>query len=569
MYNTFRTDVSDAKRGGEFTMKKILSLVLALAMLLSCSAFAESAETAPALQKDLVVLFTSDVHCGIEQGFTYVGLKGLKDQIAKNSYVLLVDDGDSIQGDAIGAITSGEALINLMNAVPYDIATMGNHEFDYGMDRFMELKDKASFPYISANFTYKDEPVFAPYLIKEFDGVKFAFVGISTPKTITSSTPTYFQDENGEYVYGFCEDATGEKMYAAVQKAVDDARAEGANYVIAMAHLGIEAECAPWMSTDVIANTNGINVMLDGHSHSVLESEAVKNKDGEDVLLSACGTKLANIGYAKFATDGTISTGLYKWTFDETPTELFGLTNDMSIALAGETKALNEMLATVVASTQVDLIINDPETGARVIRNAETNLGDLVADAYRNQTGADVALVNGGGIRAQIPAGDITLGQLMQCHPFGNALCMVKANGQQILDALEWTTRNVPGENGGFLHVSGLTYELHTYIESTCKQTDKGMFDGVEGEYRVKNVMINGEPLDPEKEYTVASHNYLLKSGGDGTCTFMGDELLLDEIKLDYETVIDYILETMGGTVGEEYADIWGQGRMTVVTEKP
>lgn len=550
-------------------MKKILSLVLVLAMLLSCTAFAESTEAAPALQKDLVVLFTSDVHCGVEQGFTYVGVKAVKDAMAKKGYVLLVDDGDSIQGDAIGAITSGEALINLMNAVPYDIATVGNHEFDYGMDRFYELKEKAQFPYISANFTYKDEPALDPYVIKEFDGVKFAFVGISTPKTITSSTPTYFQDENGEYVYGFCEDDTGAKLYAAVQKAVDDARAEGANYVIAMAHLGIEDTCSPWMSTDVIANTTGIDVFLDGHSHSILEGEAVKNKDGADVLLTACGTKLESIGYARFATDGTITSGLYKWSFDETPVELLDLTNDMSVALENETKALNEKLATVVASTQVDLIINDPETGARVIRSAETNLGNLVADAYRDQTGADVGLVNGGGIRAQIPAGEITLGQLMQCHPFGNALCMVKANGQQILDALEWTNRAVPGETGGFLHVSGLTYELHTYIEPTCKQTDKGMFDGVEGEYRVKNVMINGEPLDLEKEYTVASHNYLLKSGGDGSCMFIGDELLLDEIKLDYETVIDYILNTLGGSVGEEYAEIWGQGRMTVVTEKP
>ena len=546
-------------------MKKVLGIILALAMLLSCAAMTASAEGA--LQKDLVILITSDVHCGIDMNFGYVGLKGIKDQLSQSNYVLLVDNGDSIQGEAVGAITKGEANVDLMNTIGYDIATMGNHEFDYGVNTFLSLAEKANFPYISANFTYMDELVFKPYEIKEFDGVKIAFVGVSTPNTFTTSTPAYFMDENGNYIYGFCEDSTGEKLYAAVQSAVDSARAEGADYVIVMAHLGIEAEASPWMSTELIANTNGIDVLLDGHSHSIIEQAEVLNKDGEKVLHSACGTKLQTIGYCKIAQDGTVSTGLYKWNFDESAADLFGLENEMTAAINSATAAFSDKLNEVVARTQVDLIINDPETGARVIRNNETNLGDLVSDAYRNQTGADIALVNGGGIRANIYAGDITLNNIMSCHPFGNTLCMVKANGQQILDALEWTTRAVPGENGGYLHVSGLTYELHTYIESSATNDDKGMFTGVTGEYRVKNVMINGEPLDLNKEYTVASHNYLFKLGGDGTCMFENCEVLLDEIKLDYQTVIDYIVDTLGGVVGEEYADIWGQGRVTVISE--
>ena len=549
-------------------MKKLLALVLALAMLLGMTAMAEEA-AAPALTKDLVILFTSDVHCGIDQGFTYEGLYAMKQQLALKNHVALVDDGDSIQGDAIGAITKGEVDIKLMNALGYDAATLGNHEFDYGMDRLKELTAMAEFPYVSANFTYQDEPVFAPYIIKEYDGVKVAFVGVSTPKTFTSSTPTYFQDENGNYVYGFCEDETGEKLYAAVQKAVDDARAEGAQYVVVLSHLGIEDTCSPWMSSELIANTNGINVLLDGHSHSILEQEEVLNKDGEAVLQAACGTKLEAIGYCKIAVDGTISTGLYKWNFDVSADELFGLDNEYSAIEAEVTGMVNEKLAQVVAHTDVNLIIKDPATGERVIRNLETNLGDLVADAYRTATGADVALVNGGGIRATIEAGDITMGKIQECHPFGNALCMAEANGQQILDALEWTSRAVPGENGGFLQVSGLTYEIHSYIPSSCTNDDKGNFTGVTGEYRVKNVMINGEPLDPEKTYTVASHNYLLKSGGDGTCTFVNDPILLDEIKLDYETVIDYIVDTLGGTVGEQYDDPWGEGRIVIVSEAP
>ena len=508
-------------------------------------------------KKDTYVLFTSDAHCGIEDGFGYEGLALVKAQLALENNVLLVDNGDAIQGAPVGTMTKGAAIIDLMNAAGYDVATMGNHEFDYGMDNFLALAEKANFPYVSANFTYQGELVFAPYVIKDVDGVKIAFVGVTTPKTFTSSTPVYFQDENGNYIYGFCEDDTGAALYAAVQNAADAAKAEGADYVVVMAHLGIEEGCSPWTSSELIVNTNGIDVLLDGHSHSVIEAEIVKNKDGKDVLMAACGTKLAQIGYLKIAADGKLSTGLY--TYD----------GSMATALEDATAALNAKLNEVVAKTAVDLIIADPETGVRVIRNTETNLGHLVADAYRDQTGAEIAMVNGGGIRATIPAGDITLNQIMSCHPFGNTLCMKEASGQHILDALEWATRNVPGESGGFLHVSGLTYEIHSYLPSTCTNDDKGNFTGVTGEYRVKNVKVNGEPLDLEKIYTVASHNYMLKNGGDGTNMFVNDPLLLDEIKLDYQVVIDYIVDTLGGVVGEEYAEIYPVERIVIIAEAP
>ena len=506
-------------------------------------------------QKDIVVLFTSDVHCGLEKGWGYEGLAAIKAILAQENHVVLVDNGDSIQGEAVGSMTKGAAILALMNEVGYDVATMGNHEFDYGMETFLALAEKAEFPYISANFTYQDELVFAPYVIKEMGEKKVAFVGVTTPKTFTSSTPTYFQDENGNYVYGFHEDDTGEKLYAAVQKAADDARKEGADCVIVMSHLGIEEECRPWTSSDLILNTTGIDVLLDGHSHSVMENETVKNKDGKAVLMAACGTKLANVGYLKITPDGKMTTGLYEYS------------DAMATAVANATADLKAKLEEVVARTAVDLIALDPETGAKIIRNTETNLGHLVADAYRDQTGADIAMVNGGGIRANIPAGDVTLGQLVDCHPFGNSLCMKETTGQQILDALEWGARTVPGMAGGFQHVSGLSYEIHTYLPSTCTNDDKNNFTGVTGEYRVQNVMVNGEPLELDKIYTVASHNYLLKDGGDGAGMFVKDKLLLDEIKLDYQTVIDYIIETLNGVVGEEYAEIYPVERIVIVTE--
>ena len=546
-------------------MKKFISLILILAMILlpGISAMAEEISE-PALTKDIVILFTSDVHCGVDQGFTYTGLYGMKQALSKKNHVALVDNGDSIQGDALGALTKGESIISLMNSLGYDAATLGNHEFDYGTDRLMELAEKASFPYVCANFTYKDELVFEPYIIKEYDGVKVAFVGVATPKTFTISTPSSFQEDDGNYVYGFCEDETGEKLFATVQKAVDAARDEGAQFVIALSHLGIGSKCSPWMSTDLIANTTGIDVLLDGHSHSILEQEKVLNKDRKEVLHSACGTKLQAVGYCRITAEGKISTGLYQWPFKESAVELFGLKNDFTSVVDRETKAINEKLAKVVAHTDVDLITKDPETGVRVVRNLETNLGDLVADAYRSATGADVGMVNSGGIRADLPAGDITMKQIQDCHPFGDTLCMVEANGQQILDALEWSTRNAPEESGGFLQVSGLTFELNTSIKSSCTSDDKGNFTGVAGKYRVSNVLVDGKPLDVKKIYTVASSNYVLKQGGDGTCMFTDDKILLDEIKLDYETLIDYIMDELGGSVGPEYEDIWGQGRIII-----
>ena len=551
-------------------MKKLLGLFLALAMLMTGVAMAEGTE--PVFTQDVVVLFTSDVHCGVDQGFGYAGLAAVRDNLAKTNHVLLVDNGDSIQGEPIGTMTTGESNIELMNAVGYDIATIGNHEFDYGMDRFLELTKKANFPYISANFMHNDELVFAPYVIKEFDGVKIAFVGITTPKTTTSSTPKYFQDETGKFVYTFCQDETGEKLYAAVQKAVDDARAEGAAYVVAMAHLGIEGESAPWMSTDVIANTTGINALLDGHSHSILEQEKVKNKDGEEVLLAACGTKLQAIGYLRIsAKDGSMATGLYKWDTSNTVSlpDLIGLDNEVATKVNEAMDTLNEKLGEVVAKSAVDLVISDPETDVRIVRTAETNLGDLCADAYRDQSGADIAFVNGGGIRVKIAAGDITLNDILKVHPFGNALCVVEATGQQILDALEWGSRVVPEETGGFLQVSGLTYEIHTYIESSCTADENGLFTGVAGEYRVKNVKVGGEDLDVNKTYTLASHDYLLKNAGDGFTMFQQDTLLQDSVKLDNQVLIDYITGTLNGVVGEAYANPYGQGRIVAVSEKP
>ena len=554
--------------------KRFFALLLTFVLIVCCCsfvAFAEGEETRP----DIVILFTSDVHCGIDQGFGYAGLEQIRDGlVAQGNVVILVDDGDNIQGEPIGTMTKGEALIELMNAAGYEIAIPGNHEFDYGMDQFLSLAEKAKFQYISCNFNKDGELVFEPYVIKELGGAKVAFVGVTTPKTLTSSTPKYFQNEKGEFVYGFFQDETGEGVYKAVQKAVDDARADGAEYVIVLGHMGNEEECRPWTYADVIENTTGIDAFLDGHSHDT-EQVTMKNKDGEDVIRSACGTKLACVGYCRIAGDGKITAGVYKWNNDTSAPELLGITNDMSKAVDKASNALNEKLKEVVATTQVKLTINDPEAvdengkPIRMVRRAETNLGDLCADAYRAQSGADIAFVNGGGVRVNIEAGDITLNDILKVHPFGNAMCVIEVTGQQILDALEWGARAVPGENGGFLQVSGLTYEIHTYIDTPCKQDENTLFAGIEGERRVQNVLVNGKPIDPKATYTLASHDYMLLNQGDGYSMFGGCKLLQDRVKLDNQVLIDYIVDTLGGTVGEQYDNPYGEGRIVIVEEKP
>ena len=528
----------------------------------------------PAAEKngDVYILFTSDIHCGVDEGFGLAGLEEIRSTLESKGYtVLLVDDGDAIQGEALGTLSKGESIIELMNEMHYDAAIPGNHEYDYGMERFLELAEKAEFPYISCNFNKEGELLFEPYIIREAAGMKIAFVGVTTPQTLVSSTTMYFQDDDGNLIYGFLQDESGEKLYEAVQKAVDSARAEGADYVYLIGHLGLDHKCTPWTYADVLSHTNGIDVLLDGHSHDT-EQIVMKNKDGDNVVRSACGTKLNSIGYSHIsAADGIVDTNIWTWPNKQSLPELTGLHNRMSDAVAAEKEEIEDILKEVVAQTKVDLTIFDPvekDTGGnpiRMVRRAETNLGDLVADAYRAALGADIGISNGGNVRADIAKGDITYEDIMAVNPFNSPLCLVEATGQQILDALEWTSRAVPDENGGFLQVSGMSYEIDVNVESGCESDENSMMTGISGERRVKNVLVGGEPIDPDKLYTVAAIDYVLLLNGDGMTAFDGAKLLQDRVKLDNQALIEYISEGIDEEGWEAYADPYGQGRIGII----
>ena len=508
--------------------------------------------------EDIVIHFTNDVHGA------YENYAQLMQAVKKGD--LLVDAGDNIQGSVATTLTKGQCMVDLMNALEYDVAVPGNHEFDYGFDRFLEIvNDKNNTPYISANLWDKtaDKAVLPGYVMFNVKGKNVAFVGITTPETLVKSTPAFFQNEKGEWIYDFCNDATGEKLYAVVQKNVDAARAEGADYVIAIGHLGIDEQSEPWTSTSVIKNTTGIDALIDGHSHSTF-TEKEKNKEGKEVVVAQTGTKLENVGEMTIAADGTITAKLIPISADDA--------YDAAVkANVDKVKAeVDKVSNTVVAKTEVDLTTKDPETGKRAVRNAETNLGDLCADAYRALLGTDVAFVNGGGVRADIAKGEITYGQIIAVHPFGNTACKIEVTGEQLWQALELGAAAYPGESGGFLQVSGIEYTIHPEIKSPVVLDEAKAFVKIEGEHRVTDVKIGGEPLDVTKTYTLGGHNYMLLLGGDGYTMFKGAKVLAQEVAIDNEVLIKYITETLKGEVKADsvYANPKGEGRIKIYTEQ-
>ena len=523
--------------------------------------------------EEIAILYTNDVHCGIEDNIGYAGLASyVKAAETDHDYVVLADCGDAIQGDFVGTVSDGEYIIDIMNELDYDFAVLGNHEFDYGMERLSYLIDKSNAQYLGCNISYTGKnknllEAVKPYEIVEYGDTRIAFIGVTTPESYTKSTPTYFM-EDGEYVYELERGNNGKDLYANVQKYVDECEELGADYIIVLAHLGDAEESSPYTSVELIEATDGIDVVLDGHSHSVIESRIIDNIEGEDVILSSTGTKLENIGKLVICEDGTIKAELVSnYTEKDTETEKF-----IESIKAKYTEEMNK----VIASSDIALSC-ETEDGIRLVRNRETTIGNFCADAYRVIGSADIGVVNGGGIRADLPKGDITYADMLAIHPFGNTLCVVKATGQEIMDLLETACMhtkaefkengNAIGESGGFMQVSGLKFTIDTSVESSVVLDENDSFVSVDGKRRVKDIMVldeNGEyiPVEAEKTYTIASHNYLLKDGGDSYAGFTDNEFIVSEGISDYQIITDYITDVLKGNLSEKYSEI--EGRITV-----
>ena len=518
----------------------------------------------------IIILHTNDVHCQIDQkknkdgivtNIGYAGVLAYKKEMENLhgiNNVTLVDAGDAIQGGPIGTLSKGEYIVDIMNYVGYDIACPGNHEFDYGMENFLKLSTETSKAnYICCNFRdLEGNPILSPYTLIKYGDLTIAYLGINTPESFTKSSPIYFQDENGNYIYDFAQGEKGQTLYKTVQKYVDEAIKEGANYVVAIGHLGDEGASEYWSSKSLIKNTYGIDIFIDGHSHEVY-SEILKNKKGKNVLLAQTGTKLQNLGKI------TINTKNKKIT-SEFISNYKAQDEDAVNYIEGIKNKFSDILQEVVAKSSVTLTTLDPTTHKRAIRNSETNLGDFCADAYRVMVGADIAFANGGGIRADIEEGDITYEEIINVHPFGNEICVIETTGQDILDALEIGACEYPIENGGFLQVSGLSYTIDPSIPSSVVFNERGQFVKVDGKYRVTEVIVGNEPLVLNKTYTLASHNYMIKNGGDGYTMFMDDKMIKDSVVIDNGALINYITENLNGVIGDEYKNPKGNGRIII-----
>ena len=515
-------------------------------------------------KSEVTILYTNDVHTYIDKQapeLTYAAIAALKQSYQDaGKKVLLVDAGDHVQGTAYGSMDQGASIIELMNAAGYDAATPGNHEFDYGMDRAKELMRDADFPYLSCNWVDLRTNLRVLPEIKVFvrGGVRIAFVGITTPETFTKSTPAYFMNKaQTKYIYDILGGEDGQKLYSAVQKAVDKAKCL-ADVVIGLGHLGVDPSSSPWTSEEVIAHTTGFDAFIDGHSHTVMENKQVADASGRMVTLTQTGSYFANVGEMTIAPDGTISTRLVS-TYDQ---------EDPAVAAeqAAWVSSVDEMLGEKIAVADTKFYITDPATGKRRIRSGETNLGDFVADGiytYFNeveQLHCDIAIMNGGGIRSDEDAGYWTFKTCKQVSPFGNVACLMSVTGKQIQDALEFAARFAGAEgkeNGGFLQVAGATYETHTDIPNTVQTDDKNVWIGsATGTPRVQNVKIydraNGTyvPLDENKTYALAGMNYTLRNLGDGFAMFDGAELIKDYVSEDYLVMSTYAM-AFGGVDAE------------------
>lgn len=516
----------------------------------------------------IYIVYTNDIHSYIyntitlESGEDEPGLRMsniaalVSDMRTEGKNVILVDAGDELQGDVYGAFDEGESVIELMNKCGYALATPGNHDFDFGINTFFNRIEEANYPYISCNFHALEgdaEPLDDNHIF-ELGGKTIAFIGITTPETITSSTPAYFQNEKGEYIYSIDGVDDVQDMYASVQRAIDEVKDE-ADYVIAIGHvgIGIDERRDKISSYDVIANVEGLDAFIDGHSHTVMEKKLVKDKSGKEVLLTQTGSYLANIGLMQI--DGDSITSSLIASYDNADADVASIEqdiNDRIMAKMGEKVAL-------LSST---LYVNDPDDPTkRLIRSREMNLGDLVADSVywyfndRIDIDCDIAIANGGGIRAQLNSGDITYMDVKSVEPFGNMICLIEATGQQILDALEMGTTvigewdddwDIPAENGGFMQVAGMQYTIDSTIPSNVKTTNDGMFESVDGDYRVRDVKVYNketseyEDLKLDETYTVGGINYLLRNNGNGLNMFSEDNMVVDYVGQDYSILAMY-----------------------------
>ena len=488
-------------------------------------------------QKSIVVLYENDVHCAIDG---YTKLAGLRDAISDTAHVCVVSSGDFLQGATAGALSRGQYIVDIMSKVGYDAVGLGNHEFDFSTSRLLELSPMMNAPIVCANLVdCKDgHRVYQPYVIRQCGSKRVAFVGVLTPESMVAESYSFY-DADGKQTY----DLQLKTLYTLVQKAVDDARREGADYVVLLSHMGEQSADMGVDSHKLVAATSGIDVVLDGHSHSTIPSDKVLNSKGQPVIVTETGTQFANIGKLLITRDGHFSTELV-------PTKAVDLKNTRVSATTDSIRQLLKVIeARKVAECVAPLRIYD-DSGKRLVRSQETNSGDFVTDAYCYVMDAEIGLTNGGGIRNERVTTQLTYGDLINMLPFENYVWKIETTGAKILQLLQASASSAPTEDGDFPQVSGLKFTLHLSDHSI---SDVMVLNRKSGQY---------EPIDPDRTYTVATIDYCITSDG-LRGVLRGSKPLKRTSTLYRDVVEEYITKGLNGKIGPEYAK--PQGRITIV----
>ena len=546
-------------------MRKVLALLLSVVMTLTLLVSSAWADEPKPLDGKTVILHTNDVHGSIE---LYAKVAAMKDDYkAKGAQVILADAGDYSQGTVYVSLEKGKNAVTMMNLAGYDVATIGNHEFDYGYAQLKSNLYSAAFNVVCANVLKDGSPVFDAYTMINKGGVQIAFVGVETPEAQTKANPALIQGLTF---------LAGDEMYAAVQTQVDAARTAGADIVIVLAHLGVDSSSEPNTSYDLYKKVNGIDFIIDGHSHTVM----TKGPEGEPI--QSTGTALNNIGVITIdnATKKIESNQLIPiWHTEEVDGEnvaVYDYTkSDETVANAA--KAIIDPIDAdydqKFAESAVDL------NGAKAPgnRTEETNLGDLITDAMMwaiktKAPGVDmtnaVAITNGGGIRAPIAKGNITKEAVNTVLPFGNTLAVVYVKGSELLEALEVSTYCTPKSLGGFPQFAGMEVELNTACEYDANDTTYpgSTYFGPKSINRITIKTVNGKAFDKDATYAVITNNFLA-AGGDTYYAFAAAQTQFDTgLPLD-EILMEYITVELNGVVTDKYAA--PQGRLTIVNNPP
>lgn len=492
--------------------------------------------------EDIVILYDNDVHGAVEG---YARMAAMKKMMANQTgNVVTVSCGDFLSGSSYGSLSRGAYLIRLMNSVGYDFVTLGNHEFDFGIPTLTEQLGNLSAKTVCCNFSsVEGDDLYPGYSLCRVGGKLIAFVGVTTPTVPTSSTPIFFTDSVGHWKYSF----HGDHLDSVIQSNVDKSRREGADYVIVLSHLG-ESDVP-----QLVARLRGIDAVIDGHSHTTIADSTLYDKQHKPVLWTQTGAYFEHVGQLVVYADGRMSSTLIARS--EIP-EIVTPTVDTLLSVQREYEAIGSRW---VAHSAVNLGRKDYARGW-----ADCTLGNFFADAFRVVAKAQIGLMNAGGMRVDIPAGEVTFHHLFSAAPFDNRLIKVEVSGQSIMDALEFGCYRYPKVGGGFLQVSGLTYDIDTTVhghsgECFVEINEQGIFQKVIGRRRVVNVCVWDsekrcfEPIVPEKLYTVAGCDYTLLKHGDGHN--FGDVKVLEGDSIPYVDALElYIREHLHGSIGPYYA---------------